>query len=61
LGPSTPLSPSLFQLGFDALAGSVIRDEALLRNQVQQAVPVRYLKGIQPITLFKEDNDEKYC
>jgi uncharacterized protein len=57
LGPSTPLSPLLFQLGFDALAGSVVTDRESLRHQVQEAVPVRFLKGIQAMTLFKDKGE----
>ena len=57
LGPSTPLSPVLFDAGIDVIAGSVVRDYQRVRQQVLQATPSRYLEGLEFATLFRED----YC
>jgi len=57
LGPSTPLSPVLFDMGIDVIAGSVVRDYEITRQQVLQATPSRYLEGLEFATLFRED----YC
>jgi len=56
LGPSTPLSPLLFDYGIDVLAGSVISDYQRLRKLVLQATPTRYLEGIEYVALFREDH-----
>ena len=55
LGPSTPLTPLLFEVGIDAVAGSVVRDYELIRPQVLQATPSRHLKGLEYVTMFRED------
>lgn len=55
LGPSTPLTPLLFDMGIDVVAGSVVRDYKLTRRQVLQATPSRYLEGLEFATLFRED------
>ncbi len=55
LGPSTPLSVKLFNLGIDVIAGSVVRDYELTRRQVLQATPSRYLQGLEFATLYRED------
>jgi len=57
LGPSTPLSPVLFDASIDVIAGSVVRDYQRVRQQVLQATPSRYLDGLEFATLFRED----YC
>ncbi len=55
LGPSTPLTPLLFDTGIDVVAGAVVRDYELTRRQVLQATPSRYLQGIEMVALFRED------
>ncbi|MEA2077206.1 MAG: DUF364 domain-containing protein [Candidatus Marinimicrobia bacterium] len=55
LGPSTPLSPILFDYGMDMVSGSLIRDYECTRKHVLQATPTRHLKGIEMISIFKED------
>ncbi len=55
LGPSTPLSPLLFDLGIDVVAGTVVRDYEQTRRQVLQATPSRYLEGLEFATMFRED------
>jgi len=55
LGPSTPLSPMLFDMGMDVIAGAVVRDFKQTRRQVLQATPSRYLEGLDFATMFRED------
>jgi len=55
LGPSTPLSPILFNFGIDAISGSIVDDYELVKKFVLQATPTRNLQGIIMATIFKED------
>lgn len=55
LGPSTPLYPLLFDLGIDALCGSVVTDSARALDMMKQAAPFRKLEGIEHVMLLKED------
>ncbi len=49
LGPSTPLSPTLFDSGVDALAGITITDEGLLLDSIRKGLPAKALQGIKPV------------
>lgn len=55
LGPSTPLSPILFEYGMDMVSGTLVCDYELAKSYVMQATPTRHLKGVEMISLFKED------
>jgi len=55
LGPSTPLSPILFEYGMDMVSGTLVRDYECARRYVLQATPTRHLKGVEMISIFKED------
>jgi len=55
LGPSTPLSPLLFDYSIDVIAGTRILDYEYVRTQVAQATPTRYLDGIEFVALTKEE------
>lgn len=55
LGPSTPISPVLFDFGIDAVSGSVVEDYDKVKKFVLQATPTRHLEGLKMITIFKED------
>lgn len=55
LGPSTPLSEVLFDLGADVLAGAkVVDDEALFRSVSHGVKTFKKLGGMEPITLYKK-------
>jgi uncharacterized protein (DUF4213/DUF364 family) len=55
LGPSTPLSPVLFDFGADILAGVRVYNKNLLVNSITQGVKkFKLLNGIEPIYLFKK-------
>jgi hypothetical protein len=51
LGPSTPMTPLLFDYGFDALCGSFVVDHTVTRNHISQAVPFKKIQGIKHLTL----------
>ena len=55
LGPSTPLSPILFDYGIDVVSGTYIDDYARFKKYVTQATPTRHLKGKKYVSLFRED------
>lgn len=55
LGPTTPLSPILFEYGMDMVSGTLVTDYEIAKKYVLQATPTRHLKGIEMISLFKED------
>lgn len=55
LGPSTPLSPRLFDFGIDALSGSIVRDVERVVKLVRQGATFRQIKkaGVDLVTLVK--------
>lgn len=55
LGPSTPLSPVLFNHSIDMLAGSKVVDEAAVLRTVSQGANFQQVQGVRLITL-KSDN-----
>jgi len=55
LGPTTPLSPVLFDYGFHAVCGTLIRDYDIVRKQVMLATPTRYLEGVEYVGMKNEE------
>ena len=54
LGPTTPLSPVLFDYGVDAISGTkVVEPETVLRC-VSQGATFRQIKGIRLLTMVKQ-------
>lgn len=53
LGPSTPMMPCLFDLGFDLLCGSVIEDPVSVFTAVEQGAVTRQIPGVRRVALFK--------
>lgn len=53
VGPSTPLSPLLFNVGFDMLAGVRILDEEMIFRSIGQAATFKQVRGKELITITK--------
>jgi uncharacterized protein (DUF4213/DUF364 family) len=53
LGPSTPLSPLLFEYGIDALSGTVVKDEVALIAGLSQGATFRQLRGKSLVVLAR--------
>lgn len=53
MGPTTPLSPLLFDYGVDAIAGSVVSDLDLTLRQAAQGAIFKQLEGARRVLLEK--------
>jgi uncharacterized protein (DUF4213/DUF364 family) len=51
LGPSTPLSPLLFDYGADLISGTQVVDEAAVLRTVSQGAIFRQVQGVRLLTL----------
>jgi uncharacterized protein (DUF4213/DUF364 family) len=54
LGPSTPLSPVLFNHGFDVLSGSIVVDRDRVLNCISQCANFRQVRGVRKVTMRRE-------
>jgi uncharacterized protein (DUF4213/DUF364 family) len=55
LGPSTPYATSLFELGFDALCGTVVEDDEAVVRAVSQGAVTGQIRGVRRVCLFREE------
>ncbi len=53
LGPSTPLTPVLFDYGISILSGSFVTDEPCVLEAIRQGGTYRHLQGVKRITIRK--------
>jgi uncharacterized protein (DUF4213/DUF364 family) len=51
LGPSTPLSPVLFEYGFDAISGSIVVDRDQVLDCISQGANFRQVRGVRKVTI----------
>lgn len=51
LGPSTPLSPVLFDYGFDAISGSIVTDRDQVLDCISQGANFRQVRGVKKVIL----------
>lgn len=51
LGPSTPLSQTLFQFGIDLLGGTRVKNKKQILKGIQENLPFRYLDGVETVCL----------
>ena len=56
LGPSTPLSPVLFDYGVDILSGTRVVDETAVLRTVGQGASFRQVQGVKLLTFTKESH-----
>jgi uncharacterized protein (DUF4213/DUF364 family) len=54
LGPTTPLSPVVFQHGVSMLSGATVIDEAAALRTISQAANFRQVEGVRLISLSAE-------
>lgn len=54
LGPSTPLSPLLFERGVSIMSGTRILDEAAVLRTVAQGASFQQVKGVRLLTFARE-------
>lgn len=54
IGPSTPLTPLMFDYGIDFLCGVTIREREHLAKQISQGATLKQLSGIEYITISKK-------
>jgi uncharacterized protein (DUF4213/DUF364 family) len=54
LGPSTPLSPILFDYGLDAIGGTLVDDVRGVLVEVEQGAAFRKLKGVRTVVMAKD-------
>ena len=54
LGPSTPLSPVLFDHGFDVLSGSIVVDRNQTLENISQGANFRQVKGVRKVTMRRK-------
>ena len=52
LGPSTPMTPVLFDYGIDAVCGSLVVDPRVALECVSEAVPFRYCEGLRQVCML---------
>ena len=57
LGPSTPLSPILFEHGVHILSGTQVTDEAAVLRTVGQGASFRQVQGTRLLTLLRQSQD----
>ena len=55
LGPSTPLSPVMFEHGAHIIAGSRVLDESAVRHQVAQGATFQQMTGVRKVTFSRHD------
>ena len=55
LGPSTPLSPILFDYGVDILSGTRVVDEAAVLRTVGQGASFRQVEGVRLLTFVNKE------
>jgi uncharacterized protein (DUF4213/DUF364 family) len=55
LGPSTPLSPVLFQYGATYISGTTVLDEAAVLRTVAQGASFPQVEGVRLLTLSRPE------
>ncbi len=53
IGPTSPLSPILFDYGIDAICGSKIIDPDSLIRSISEGATFKEVKGVKLVTFIK--------
>ncbi len=53
-GPSTPLSPILFDFGIHMISGTVVTDKEKARESFSRGAKFREAQGLRFVSFFKE-------
>ena len=59
LGPSTPLTSALFELGFDALSGVRVTDAHRVALAVAEGLSFRQMEGLDRVTLLAPRDEHR--
>jgi hypothetical protein len=51
IGPSTPVSPVLFELGFDYVAGIVVKDREIVWKGIEDGCSFKQIRGVSHIIM----------
>ena len=54
LGPSTPLSPVVFDYGLDAIGGALVEDSNTVLTMVEEGAHFRQLTGVRTVIMTKD-------
>ena len=54
LGPGTPLTPALFQFGFDVLCGTVVDEPEAVVRAVEQGAVTPQITGVRRVCLWND-------
>jgi len=57
LGPSTPLSPLLFNYGISILSGTYVVNEEMVLKSIQEGATNRNLTGVRRMTITKPEEN----
>ncbi len=53
IGPSTPLCTAMFDIGFDYIAGSIVKDKEIVKKGIIKGVSFKQLKGVNHVIMKK--------
>jgi len=56
IGPTTPMSPVLFDHGVTVLAGTRVRDEALVLRSVSQGASLQQVEGVERVSWVRDQH-----
>ncbi len=51
VGPSTPVSPIMFELGFKYVAGTIVKDKKVVRQGIVEGLAFKQIQGVRHVIL----------